>query len=54
MSGILNENNMRVRITKFIQWNDRHASDENCDLEEVPRMTYEEAIKYSKEKVFTI
>ncbi|HIG0357625.1 TPA: hypothetical protein ACX96U_002973 [Clostridium sporogenes] len=56
MSGILNENNMRVRITKFLQWNDRNDcyTDENCDLEEVPRMTYEEAIKYSKEKVFTI
>lgn len=39
---------MRNKITKFLQWNDRNGcyTDENCDLEEVPRMTYEEAVKY--------
>lgn len=39
---------MRKKITKFLQWNDRNGcyTDENCDLEEVPRMTYEEAEKY--------
>lgn len=38
----------RIKITKFLQWNDRNGcyTDENCDLEEVPRMTYEEAVKY--------
>lgn len=38
----------REKILKFLQWNDRHGcyTDENCDLEEFPRFTYEEAIKY--------
>ena len=41
------ENN-RIKITEFLQWNDRNGcyTDENCDLEEVPRMTYEDAVKY--------
>ena len=32
----------RIKITKFLQWNDRNGcyTNENCDLEEVPRMTY--------------
>ena len=40
----------RIRITEFLQWNDRNGcyTDENCDSEDVPRMTYEEAIKYFK------
>lgn len=39
---------MRNKIIRFLQWNDRNGcyTDENCDLEEVPRMTYEEAVKY--------
>nr|WP_307993406.1 hypothetical protein [uncultured Clostridium sp.] len=39
---------MRKKILQFLQWNDRNGcyTDENCDLEEVPRMTYEEAVKY--------
>lgn len=38
----------RIKITEFLQWNDRNGcyTDENCDLEEVPRMTYEDAVKY--------
>ncbi len=38
----------RIKILQFLQWNDRNGcyTDENCDLEEVPRMTYEEAVKY--------
>lgn len=41
-------NNTRVRITQFLQWNDRNGFyiDENCDLEDIPRMTYEDAVKY--------
>lgn len=41
------ENN-RVIITKFLQWNDKNGSytDENCDLEDIPRMTYEDTVKY--------
>ena len=37
----------RTRILNFLQWNDRHGcyTDENCDLEEVDRLTYNEAIK---------
>ena len=39
---------MRKKIIRFLQWNDRNGcyTDENCDLEEVARMTYEEAVKY--------
>ena len=38
----------RIRITEFLQWNDRNGcyTDENCDLENIPRMTYEDAVKY--------
>ena len=38
----------RVAIIGFLQWNDHNGcyTDENCDSEDVPRMTYEEAIKY--------
>lgn len=40
--------NNRIKIINFLQWNDRNGwyTDENCDLEEVSRMTYEEAVKY--------
>lgn len=40
--------NDRIKITEFLQWNDRNGcyTDENCDLEEVPRMTYEDSVKY--------
>ncbi|MCX0354878.1 hypothetical protein LI064_10180 [Clostridium perfringens] len=38
----------RRNITKFLQWNDKNGyyTDEECDLEEEPRMKYEEAVKY--------
>ncbi|HAT4246734.1 TPA: hypothetical protein I9059_001910 [Clostridium perfringens] len=38
----------RINVMKFLQWNDRNGyyTDEECDLEEEPRMNYEEAIKY--------
>ena len=41
-------NNIRVRIIEFLQWNDKNGcyTDENCDLEDIPRMTYEDAVKY--------
>ncbi len=37
----------RIKITKFLQWNDRNGyyTDEECDLEEEPIMTYEETVK---------
>ena len=37
-----------MAITNFLQWNDKNGSytDENCDIEEIPRMTYEDAVKY--------
>ena len=40
--------NNRIRITKFLQWNDRNGcyTDENCDIEGVERMNYEDALKY--------
>lgn len=38
----------RKVIIEFLQWNDSNGcyTDENCDLEDVPIMTYEEAVKY--------
>ncbi|CEQ11103.1 Uncharacterised protein [[Clostridium] sordellii] len=44
----MDKDKKRVKITKFIQWNDKNGyyTDEECDLEEEPRMTYEEAVKY--------
>ncbi|WP_415319724.1 hypothetical protein [Clostridium perfringens] len=44
----MDKNNQRINITKFLQWNDKNGyyTDENCDLEEEQRMTYEEAVKY--------
>lgn len=41
-------NKDRIRITKFLQWNDRNGcyTDRNYDLEEQPRMIYEDAVKY--------
>lgn len=44
----MDKNKERIAITKFLQWNDRNGSytDENCDLEEISRMTYEDAVKY--------
>lgn len=38
----------RILISKFLQWNDRNGSytDENRDIENMPRMTYEDAVKY--------
>lgn len=39
---------IRIKILNFLQWNDKNGyyTDERCDLEEVPRMTYEDSIKY--------
>ncbi|MCE5220604.1 MAG: hypothetical protein LLF98_04860 [Clostridium sp.] len=38
----------RKSITEFLQWNDKNGcyTDENCDIEGVERMTYEDAVKY--------
>ena len=38
----------RILLIQFLQWNDRNGcyTDENCDLEDIPRMTYEDAVKY--------
>ncbi|MCX0355958.1 hypothetical protein LI064_15695 [Clostridium perfringens] len=39
---------IRRKILNFLQWNDKNGyyTDKRCDLEEVPRMTYEDSIKY--------
>lgn len=44
----MNKEFKRIKITEFLQWNDGNGSytDENCDLEGIPRMTYEDDIKY--------
>ena len=36
------------RIIDFLQWNDRHGcyTDENCDLEGVSRLSYNDAVKF--------
>ena len=38
----------RILVLDFLQWNDRNGwyTDKNCDLEDLPRMTYEDAVKY--------
>ena len=38
----------RARILNFLQWNDRHGcyTDENCDVEGVGRLSYNDAVKY--------
>lgn len=43
---INNEN--RIKILEFLQWNDRNGcyTDENCDIENVEPLTYEEAVKF--------
>lgn len=43
----MNDEN-RIKILNFLQWNDKHGcyTDENCDLEEVSRFSYEDAVKY--------
>lgn len=43
---INNEN--RARILKFLQWNDRHGcyTDENCELENASKLTYDDAVKF--------
>ncbi|MCY6354196.1 hypothetical protein OIO11_03000 [Clostridium sp. ZS2-4] len=48
-----NKEKRRAKIIEFLQWNDRNGSytDENCDLEEIPRMTYEDAIKQPQSQV---
>lgn len=44
----MNLEKTRIKITKFLQWNDRNGyyTDENCNIEGVERMTYEDAVKY--------
>ena len=44
----MNKEKERKNIINFLQWNDQNGcyTDENCDLEEVTRMTYEESVKY--------
>ena len=39
---------IRIKLKQFLQWNDRNGcyTDENCDLEDIPRMTYEYTVKY--------
>ena len=44
---MVNDEN-RVRILNFLQWNDRHGcyTDENCDLEGVDQLSYNDAVKF--------
>lgn len=50
----MNNEIIRRKITEFLQWNDRNGcyTDENCDLEDMPRMTYEDSVKYAKDNNF--
>ena len=38
----------RLELLNFLQWNDRHGcyTDQNCDLESVSRLSFDDAIKY--------
>ena len=38
----------RTKILNFLQWNDRHGCyiDENCDLEDVNKLSYNDAVKF--------
>lgn len=44
----MNLENERISIIKFLQWNDKHGAytDDNRDIEGIPRMTYKESVKY--------
>lgn len=49
MKKVINsKEKQRIEITKFLQWEDRNGcyTDENNDIQGVPRMTYEDAVKY--------
>lgn len=50
----MNNELVRVELTKFLQWNDRNGSytDEECELEGVVPLTYEEAMCYFYYNVF--
>ena len=39
---------IRRKVLNFLQWNDKNGyyTDKRCDLEGVPRITYEDSIKY--------
>ena len=41
-------NEERIKILKFLQWNDRHGcyTDENCDIEGVERLSEQDAVKF--------
>lgn len=44
----MNNELKRENILQFLQWNDRHGcyTDENCDLEGVSRLSYDDAVKF--------
>lgn len=44
---LMNESK-RLKIIDFLQWNDRHGcySDENCDLEGVSKLSYDDAVNF--------
>lgn len=44
----MNNELVRVEITKFLQWNDRNGfyTDEECELEKISPLSYEEAVCY--------
>lgn len=50
----MNSEKDRVSITNFLQWNDKNGcyTDDNCVVEEVPIMTYEDAVLYAKKNTF--
>ena len=44
----MNNELKRENILQFLQWNDRHGcyTDENCDLEDVNKLSYNDAVKF--------
>lgn len=50
----MNKELVRVELTKFLQWNDRNGSyiDEECKLEGIDPLSYEDSICYFYYNVF--
>lgn len=48
VNKLVNTEDNRLKIIEFLQWNDRHGcySDENCKLEGVDLLSYNDAIKF--------
>ena len=48
VNKLVNTEGNRLNLIEFLQWNDRHGcyTDENCDLEGISRLSYNQVIKF--------